>query len=582
MSRLLLIVVASQIAFSFLSPACQLFAQSESSALSASQKRELIHRRDRLGDKAGILRQNGQLSEAIDCVREMVEIEQRVSGPEDPEVAGVLDYLADLLAETRQWKEAVGVKTEATSIWSKSYGVEHWRSRTGQDNLLLMQTKAMLSDADLQRLEVAEDRLHFADLWMRVGLPDIAERDIRQSIGVFKQLLPEANSLNGLAAFRLAKCQYSRSLNAEAMSSIESALENYGNALGKDHRDYAVMLHTESEIAVQQKDFSRSLRAIRECRDIRIKSMKREDPRLIKTIETVINSAVDLAWKSLETSDAVRDLESVREEIQQAEQLLESDDPVVTRANALLSELNSVAGLSQADRVSLSQIRRKTLELSSRQASLELLSGEKENQEAFLRTENDRRAIEKHLSEATPLWADVTTCMVRLAEASGKPEAAAQLSALAAACRIKLFWPHSTARESVDETSRLLRRRALSLFAEGDWPGSQQLAESHEEMFSSLFKTRDSRRTDMEALHKELSVLNEQDSSVKAQVAEAMAMRSKANEQRRTGHLEESAESLDRAVEMSFHCHGKHTICRHFCIMTLVLQRLVLVIMRQH
>ena len=90
--------------------AALIHAQTTESTLSESQKSELIRERDQLGEEAGLHRQNQQLPEAIACVQRMVKIEEQVSGRKNVEVASVLDYLAELLTESRDWQTAIQVK----------------------------------------------------------------------------------------------------------------------------------------------------------------------------------------------------------------------------------------------------------------------------------------------------------------------------------------------------------------------------------------------------------------------------------------------------------------------------------------
>lgn len=518
---------------------------SNSSIAQNPADKELIRERDQLGEEAGRLRAEGQTKEAVTRVRRMLEIEKKVSGPQHPEVARLLDYQTDLLQELDEWSEALESKTSAVAIWSAAFGPDHWRAKSGRSDLVLLQTKSSLTREQRQRLAVAEDGLSFGNTWLEIGLPEMAEARILESKEVFRELLPENSLLEGQSWFHLARLKQKGLEWRDADESIKRAKGIYTQVLGADHRDFAVMLQVEAEIAGELQDFNRAADCWHDCLIIRQKSMLPTDPRLRDTVEAWMLATINLAWHKIHEADNDQSSELIRSAIRDSQRLLNLDDPLIRFAKSHLEEFILVAAMPKEERERFGGIRARTLKTFE--------PGKIESAEEQLRRiddlEADRLAIEARLPKNTPLWLGVMTKTARLADESGESEPAIGLWSVVAVESYEIFGQHSRTTEAVSEVSTLLRSQAKEHFTAGELETASELLETHRQHFDSVFGPEDWRNIETKALQQQLADWKKLPELQRARFLRVIELYRDATKARREGNLREVVESLRDAIQ---------------------------------
>jgi hypothetical protein len=162
-----------------------------------AQRYERLRDRDRTAWEARRLAFEVQSGEAIGMARRMVAIQRELFGDSHPDVAGALDFLANIAQRLAHFEEAGAAFKEALAIRTKARGSDHWLT------------------VDARYARERNERL--------VGLDEARREKYRAGQRAFLQ----AGKLN--KAYERAK---SLRLYREGLSLLEAAL-------GGDHPEYA-------------------------------------------------------------------------------------------------------------------------------------------------------------------------------------------------------------------------------------------------------------------------------------------------------------------------------------------------------
>lgn len=509
-------------------------------------KQELIRERDQLGDEIGRLRADGQVQDAATRVRRMLEIERTVSGPQHPEVASVLDYQTDLLVELDEWSEALDSKTRAVEIWTLAYGPDHWRSVSGRSDLALLQSKSQMTPEQRKRLALAEDGLSFGDEWLRIGLPELAEARLLESKEVIREMLPQSSLPEGECWFHLARLKQRGRDWFEADEAIKNARNIYTQQLGTYHRDIAVILQIEAEIATELQDFNRATTCLHDCMLIRQQSMLPTDHRLRHTFEIWLKTTIDRAWHTIHEVSNSDASDQIRSAIRDSLKVLNADDPLIHYANAHLKEFDLTAAMPKEDRERLQSIRRRSMKVDEPGV---IVSAE-DQLHRIDELEADRLAIETRLTENSPLWINVMTQTARLADESGQSEPAIGLWTVVAVARHQLYGSHAQTTEATSEVSRLLRSEAKKHFVAGDWEAASMVLETHQRQFDELFGPKDWRNIETKVLQQQLARRKRLSKISAVNFQRAIELHREASQRRRGGKVNEVVSLLRDAMPL--------------------------------
>src|SRR3989442_8199182 len=89
----------------------------------------------RLNQEATAIRSSGKFSEAVPLVQRALAIQEKILGPEHPDVAASLDNLAGLYRDQGKYAEAEPLYRRALAIIEKALGPEHPDVATSLNNL---------------------------------------------------------------------------------------------------------------------------------------------------------------------------------------------------------------------------------------------------------------------------------------------------------------------------------------------------------------------------------------------------------------------------------------------------------------
>jgi hypothetical protein len=91
------------------------------------EQQEKLQERDRFQKGAEKLRAEGKLAEAMVAAEKMLAIERDVLGSTHPDVAGSLEFLAEMHEALEEFTPARRLRQEVLAIQTKLLGADHWQ-----------------------------------------------------------------------------------------------------------------------------------------------------------------------------------------------------------------------------------------------------------------------------------------------------------------------------------------------------------------------------------------------------------------------------------------------------------------------
>jgi tetratricopeptide (TPR) repeat protein len=200
----------------------------------------------------------GYYQEAEPLFRGALNIREKVSGPEHPDVASSLNNLAELYRTQGKYGEAEPLYKRSLAIWEKALGPEHPDLATSLNNLAeLYRTQGKYGEAEplyKRSLAILEKALgpehpdvasilnNLAELYRTQGKYGEAEPLYKRSLAILEKALgPEhpnvGASLNNLALLYKTQGKYE-----EAEPLYRRALAIKEKSLGPEHPDMAISL----------------------------------------------------------------------------------------------------------------------------------------------------------------------------------------------------------------------------------------------------------------------------------------------------------------------------------------------------
>jgi CHAT domain-containing protein/tetratricopeptide (TPR) repeat protein len=212
---------------------------------------------DRLFKETLRLRGEGKTTEAIATGEALLAILRKILPSDEPTLATLLGWLAELHVEREEFAAAIAARREARDILRKRLGESDWRVGDARRALEDDERLAGMEDR-VQRAQVTEaTRLNgtVKDLY-RAGKYAEGAAVARQALNIRKQVLGErhpltAQSLNNLAMLLQAQGDY-----ASARPLLAQALDIRKQVLGERHPDTAANLNNLATLLQEQGDYT--------------------------------------------------------------------------------------------------------------------------------------------------------------------------------------------------------------------------------------------------------------------------------------------------------------------------------------
>jgi CHAT domain-containing protein/Tfp pilus assembly protein PilF len=228
-------------------------------AWAEDSKDNLVKEANALNQKIAKLYNEGKYRDAVPLAERALSIMEKARGPEHPDTAMSLHYLALLYETTGRYAEAEPLYKRSLEIKKKALGPEHFSVAVGLNNLaLLYETTGRYAEAEPlyksslaikkkvlgpEHLSVAVSLSNLAGLYKTTGRYAEAEPLYRSSLAISEKTLgPEhlniTTSLNNLAVLYKTTGRY-----AEAEPLYKRSLAIREKALGSQHPDVAISLN---------------------------------------------------------------------------------------------------------------------------------------------------------------------------------------------------------------------------------------------------------------------------------------------------------------------------------------------------
>jgi CHAT domain-containing protein/Tfp pilus assembly protein PilF len=249
------------------------------------------------------LNRAGKFDEAIAIVERGLEIRERVLGPEHPDVAKSLTYLANLCLRKGNYVRAEPLYQRALTIQMKSLGPEHpYVAHTLNNLAAFYRSKGDYAKAEPlyeRALAIKEKVLgpahsdvtttlnNLANLYRRKGNYAKAELLYERALTISEKTLgPEhpdvAQTINNIAAFYAERGNYTK---AEPL--FQHALTIREKALGPEHPDVAQALNNLAILYSKRGDYAKVELLYERALTIREKTLGPEHPDVAQTINNL-------------------------------------------------------------------------------------------------------------------------------------------------------------------------------------------------------------------------------------------------------------------------------------------------------
>ncbi len=225
--------------------------------------REALAMWQRLGDEAGVvvalrnlaavLMQRGETAQALELHARVLEIQRRLYGSEDPEVAATLYSLGALHRIRGEPEKAEPILRRALGIYSQSFGPRHTRIAAVESSLgrvlyalgrlpearehherALGIRRELLGD---DHVEVANSGKHLAAVLLAQGEAEAAGQLLETALDVLRRKRPEGDWMIADAGGVWGSYLAARGRSAEAEPHLLAGYHTLREVKGKDHAD---------------------------------------------------------------------------------------------------------------------------------------------------------------------------------------------------------------------------------------------------------------------------------------------------------------------------------------------------------
>ena len=207
---------------------------------------------------AQYLRTRGRYTEAEPLLQRALQIREQAQGPDHPDVARVLNYLAVLYWSQGRYTEAEPLYQRALRIREQAQGPDH--------------------------LDVAISLNNLADLYLERGRYAEAEPLYLQALHILEQTLGSDHPLMAQMLNNLALLSRGQGRDAEAEPLYRQALHILEQALGPDHPEVAQALNNLADLTREQGKYAEAESLYRRALRITEQSLGSEHPDLTSSL----------------------------------------------------------------------------------------------------------------------------------------------------------------------------------------------------------------------------------------------------------------------------------------------------------
>ncbi len=250
------------------------YAEAQDLARDAAAKIERLGRAENLQleldrSMGALALAQGNYKEAEQRSRHVLEIRQKLRGPNDYSVAAALGDLGDVTAETGRYDEAIELYQRALGIAERTVGPDHPLCATMRTNLgTTLRSKGKDGEAlvQLQKARAIIERAlgpkhsQIATVAINIGAIEIDQNELddaaaqfRDAIEIWTQALGADHPNVGTAQYRLGEVALKRGNIAEATAAFQRTLEIWQAKLGADHPSIGAALSGLGDAAFAEK-----------------------------------------------------------------------------------------------------------------------------------------------------------------------------------------------------------------------------------------------------------------------------------------------------------------------------------------
>ena len=268
---------------------------------SASAGRAQSSKLEQLQQKVMQLNRAGRYAEAVPLAKQVLAIEEQTLGPEHPDVAAALGYLASLYSQQSLNAEAVPLLKRSLAISEKAFGPDDLQAAMAANNLgaayddlgryaeaepLLKQALAArekaLPAADPDLAATLNNLAHLYNSQSRFGE---AETLYKRSVTAFEKALGPDHPQTAMAVKNLAEVYRHAGRDAEAEPLYKRSLAAFQKSLGPEHLFVAVAMADLSLLYRHQGRYAEAEPLLKRALAIDEKSLQPNHPNIALSLD---------------------------------------------------------------------------------------------------------------------------------------------------------------------------------------------------------------------------------------------------------------------------------------------------------
>jgi CHAT domain-containing protein/tetratricopeptide (TPR) repeat protein len=247
-------------------------------ALAPSERQQRLKERDRYAQEAATLAAAGKLAEAVAAAEKMLALERQLFGDVHEEVAGSLQWIAQLQERREDFAAARQACREVLTIRRKLDGPGHWRVADARLALEDLERRSGMTPAQRQRLGEASRLNGVAGILHRRGKFREAVQAAQQALAIRKEALGDKHPHYAAGLNNLAFLYKEMGDSAKAEPLYRQALDIDKEALGDKHPGYAICLNNLAGLYEAMGDYAKAEPLYRQALDIKKEALGGRHP----------------------------------------------------------------------------------------------------------------------------------------------------------------------------------------------------------------------------------------------------------------------------------------------------------------
>ncbi|MBV9228244.1 MAG: tetratricopeptide repeat protein, partial [Chloroflexi bacterium] len=258
---------------------------------------------------AQYLRERGRYREAEPLFQRACTLRERILGPDNPDVACILNYMAVLYWSQGRYAEAEPLYQRAIHIWEQTLGSEHpdvARPLNNLAELYVFQGRHTEAEAlhwralhiwkqalGLNHPLVATSLMNLAYLCVEQGRYAQAEPLYQRTLGIWEHVRQPDHPLTAAALANLARLYGFQGNYTEAERLYLRAIHIQERVLGPDHPDLGITLNGLAELFQTMGKYAEAERLAQRARSIFEQALEPDHPSVALTLRTLANLSRD-------------------------------------------------------------------------------------------------------------------------------------------------------------------------------------------------------------------------------------------------------------------------------------------------